>query len=52
MAQDSGAEVLTAEALPEGFESIPLPGHFFDMVGFRTADDVVSWRIACPAGRF
>lgn len=41
MAQDSGAEVLTAEALPEGFESIPLPGHFFDMVGFRTADDVV-----------
>ena len=41
MAQDSGAEVLTAEALPEGFESIPLPGHFFDMVGFRTPDDVV-----------
>lgn len=41
MAQDSDAEVLTAEALPEGFESIPLPGHFFDMVGFRTADDVV-----------
>ena len=41
MAQDSGAEVLTAEALPDGFESIPLPGHFFDMVGFRTADDVV-----------
>ena len=41
MAQDSGAEVLTAEALPDGFESIPLPGHFFDMVGFRTPDDVV-----------
>ena len=41
MAQDSGAEVLTAEALPGGFESISLPGHFFDMVGFRTADDVV-----------
>lgn len=41
MAQDSGAEELTEAALPEGFESIPLPGHFFDMVGYRTADDVV-----------
>ena len=27
--------------LPEGFQSIPLPGHFFDMVGYRTPDDVV-----------
>ena len=41
MAQESGAEPLTPEALPEGFELIPLPGHFFDMVGFRTPDDVV-----------
>lgn len=41
LAQDSDAEYLTAEALPEGFEVIPLPGHFFDMVGFRTPDDVV-----------
>ncbi len=41
MAQESGAEYLTAEALPEGFELIELPGHFFDMAGFRTPDDVV-----------
>lgn len=41
MAQESEAEYLTADKLPEGFELIPLPGHYFDMVGFRTADDVV-----------
>ena len=41
MAQESDARELTPEALPAGFEMIPLPGHFFDMVGFRTPDDVV-----------
>ena len=41
MARESGAELLTAADLPEGFEMIPLPGHSFDMVGFRTPDDVV-----------
>ena len=41
MAQESDAEYLTKDALPKGFETISLPGHFFDMVGFRTPDDVV-----------
>lgn len=41
MAQESGAKLLSESVLPEGFQIIPLPGHFFDMVGFRTADDVV-----------
>ena len=41
LAQESKAEPLTGEVLPEGFELIPLPGHFFDMAGFRTPDDVV-----------
>ena len=41
LAQESDAELLTDAVLPEGFSAIPLPGHFFDMVGFRTPDDVV-----------
>ena len=41
LAQESGVEDLTKETLPEGFELIPLPGHFFDMAGFRTPDDNV-----------
>ncbi len=41
LAQESDAEYLTKETLPEGFELIPLPGHFFDMAGFRTPDDTV-----------
>ena len=41
MAQESDAEPLTADVLPEGWEMLPLPGHFFDMVGFRTPDGVV-----------
>ncbi len=41
MAQESGAEYLAKDVLPDGFELIPLPGHFFDMTGFRTPDDVV-----------
>lgn len=41
LAQPSGAAPLTQEVLPDGFELIPLPGHFFDMVGFRTPDQAV-----------
>lgn len=41
MAQESDADFLSDEVLPHGFEIIKLPGHFFDMVGFRNADDVV-----------
>lgn len=41
LAQESNAEYLTPENVPGGMEIIPLPGHFFDMVGFRTKDDVV-----------
>jgi len=41
MAQESRAEYLTADVLPKGMSILHLPGHFFDMVGFKDADDVV-----------
>ena len=41
MAQESDAQELTTGVLPEGFELLQLPGHFFHMVGFRSPDDVV-----------
>ena len=41
LAQESDAAYLSAEQLPTGVEVISLPGHSFEMVGFRTADDVV-----------
>lgn len=41
MAQESNAEPLTREVLPAGWELLPLPGHFFSMVGFRTPENVV-----------
>lgn len=41
MAKDSCAGKLTADVLPQGLELIRLPGHSYEMVGFRTKDDVV-----------
>lgn len=41
MAKESSAEYLTKEKLPEGLEILNLPGHCYDMVGFRTKDDVI-----------
>ena len=39
LAQPSDVQALDPKACP--LEVIPLPGHFFDMVGYRTEDDVV-----------
>lgn len=41
LAQESDAQPLTEEVLPAGFERLELPGHFFDMVGFRTPDNTL-----------
>lgn len=41
MAKESEVEKLLQSNLPDGMELINLPGHSFDMVGFRTSDDVV-----------
>ena len=41
LADGSVCEPLTEDVLPDGLEIINLPGQFFDMVGFRTSDDIV-----------
>lgn len=41
LAQESRVCDFSEEGFPEEIEVVPLPGHFFDMVGFRTPDSVV-----------
>ncbi len=40
MAQESQADPLSDTVLPKGWEIIPLPGHSFDMVGYRIGEVV------------
>lgn len=40
LAEPSPAEELTDASLPEGISAVELPGHSFDMLGFRTPDGV------------
>ncbi len=41
LAKSSIAKDFSDEAFPKEIEVIPLKGHFFDMVGFRTPDDTI-----------
>ena len=41
MAQGCAVLPLTPEVLPQGWELIPLPGHTWDMAGFRTPEGTV-----------
>ncbi len=41
MAQESSVTDFLDKSFPKEIEIISLPGHFFDMVGFRMPDDVV-----------
>jgi glyoxylase-like metal-dependent hydrolase (beta-lactamase superfamily II) len=41
LAQPSDVLDFTDPGFPSALTPIPLPGHFFDMAGFRTPDDVV-----------
>lgn len=41
LAQESNVTDFSDESFPKEIEIIPLPGHFFDMVGFRMPDGVV-----------
>ncbi len=41
LADESKCNYLTEDNLPKGVKPISLKGHFFDMVGFRTDEDIV-----------
>ena len=40
MGEPVNAGKVTPDTVPEGFSIIPLPGHFFNMAGYRTPDGV------------
>lgn len=50
LAKPSEVTDFSDESFPKELEIIPLKGHFFDMVGFRTPDDVV-FLADCLSGR-
>ena len=41
MAQSCDVAPMTADCLPAGLTMIPLPGHSWDMVGFRSEDGII-----------
>lgn len=41
LAKESNVEKLTDDVMPDGMEIIKFPGHSYDMVGFKTKDNVV-----------
>lgn len=41
LAKESCATEITQDNFPEELQIIPLPGHFFDMIGLRTPDNTV-----------
>ena len=41
LAQESEAMDITAPDFPREIEVLPLPGHFFDMVGYRMPDGII-----------
>lgn len=41
LAKESNVEKLTDDVMPDGIEIIKFPGHSYDMVGFKTKDNVV-----------
>lgn len=41
LAQESNVQDISDPDFPREINVIPLPGHFFDMVGFRTPDNIV-----------
>lgn len=50
LAQSSEAADICDPSFPKELEVIPLPGHFFDMIGIRTPDNVV-FLADCISGR-